>query len=219
MKKKDIIQACQLCINTYGGKHGKVKKILDHVEAWEIKNIEFYLGYKGNTGYIIFRGTDEWKDWAQNLETKSIDITNGQMHLGFYEDHTRIQKACFKFIRQWDKIIITGHSKGADQAEILHYFAKLNFPDKDIQCIAVAPAKCMSKHYKDDMKNIYTIINGEDYICKIPFWKFRHMGKVIRIGKRNFFFWIPFLRILGAWKYHPPIEYLKQMKKYSKIIP
>lgn len=236
MRKNDLIRCIQLCINSYEGSHGKTKKILEDQQKHVLGNTEFYTGHISDVGYVVFRGSDkskeaqknakndldklimEWKDWIQNFETKGIDIDGGEMHLGFYEDFIKTKKQCYSTIKRYKKIVITGHSKGACQAILLAYFAKKDYPNKFIDCVAVAPAKCMTKHYKDFMSEIYTIINSEDFVCKIPHFKFKHMGKIIRIGKRNPLFWAPIIRIGGAMRYHPPQDYLKEMKKYNKDI-
>jgi len=213
MTKKEGIRIIQGCINTYEGKHGKIKKITDTWEKFEVnENIEYYIGMKEGTMYIFLRGSDEWKDWAQNLDTNSIDIDDGQMHLGFFEDNKRIEDHCYLAMKGVQKIVIAGHSKGAAQALILTYFAQKKFPGKDIYCVAVASPKCMSKKLIARVKNTVVIINGEDYVTKIPFWKFNHPN-IIRIGKRNLFFMIPFIRMAGAWVYHWPQKYLEEWLK------
>jgi hypothetical protein len=219
--KNFLLDCIQLSINSYEGKHGKIVEILDTWEKNVVnENIEFYFGTKNGALYIVIRGSDEWKDWQQNLDTHSIDIDEGEMGLGFFEDNQRIQSLCFFKAKTFKNIIITGHSKGACQALMLYYFMKKEYPDKNIECVAIAPAKCVSKELVEYFNNVYVIMNGEDYICKIPFWKFANLKKFkkfVRIGKWNLFFKIPLFRIIGAIDHYPQ-KYLKNMKKYTKVI-
>lgn len=209
--KELLMVGMQACINSYKGKHGKVEKIFDYWQENVYGNVEYYFGEKNDELWIVFRGSDDWKDWVQNFDTNGIDINSGTMHQGTYEDHIKVSRHCLSEIKKNKKVFITGHSKGGMQALILYYFAKLNYPSKDITCLAYAPAKTMSKRFLDFMKDAYTIINGEDYICKLPQWKFKHMGKIIRIGKRDLLLWIPFIRIIGV-KDHYPEKYLKEIQ-------
>lgn len=236
--KNKLIFGIKVCINTYKGLHGKVKKLFPIWQENITSTVEYYFGVKNGVLEIAFRGSDRskeaqskvtgffkklflaWRDWAQNLDFNGIDIDGGTIHQGTYEDYIKVKRHCFDEIKKYKKIVIEGHSRGAMLAGVLCYFAKKNFPDKDIQGVAYAPAKFMSKHFKEAMKDFYTIINGEDWIPKLPWHKFKHMGKVIRIGFRvPIILWIPFIRVIGAGTSHPPLEYLKQLKKYTKMIP
>lgn len=211
--KELLINGAQGCINTYEGKHGKVEKLYDEVKKITVhKYIQFYFGYKNGKLHIDGRGSDEWKDWGQNLNTDSIDIDVGQIHTGFFEDHLRIFDICAKECEKFNEIQIIGHSKFGSQTELLYYFLKKMFVKKIITGIAYAPAKCMSKEFKPYMRDLITVINGEDYITKLPQWKFSHMGKIIRVGNRNPLMWIPFIRMFGSLDHYPQ-RYLENIKK------
>jgi hypothetical protein len=233
-----LLFCIQLCINTYEGTHGKVKKITDTWKKNVMKNVEYYFGAKDRILHICFRGSDNskesqkgltgkikkffagWKDWIQNLDTHSIDVDEGEMHLGFFEDHRKIERHCFREAEKYTDIIITGHSKGADQALLLYYFLRKRFPNKNVRCVAVAPAKCFCRRLAKHFQDCYFIMNGEDFICKIPQWKFynvKKMKKFIHIGKKNFFFKIPLIRAGGVIDHYPQ-KYLENMKKHEKVI-
>lgn len=216
MTKKKLLFCIQACINCYNGEHGEVKKIFEITEQHDIDNVEFYFGFSNKKLYIVFRGTDEKKDWKQNFDIKSIDIMGGKIHLGFFEDYQKTMRIIYKEIHNYQNIVITGHSKGACQAIVQTFMAQKYFPKKHIECIAVAPAKCISKKINEQLKNTYSIINGDDYICKIPPFKFRHAGKVIKIGKRTVCGKIPIVRICGV-KDHYPQLYLENMKKFKHV--
>jgi len=236
--KSFLIKCIQACINSYEGKHGKVKKIFDVWQKNVKDNIEYYFGIKNNVLNIVFRGSDKseesqkglkgwfkrlfagWKDWAQNLDTHSIDVDGGEMHLGIFEDNMKIQRHCENQIKKYDTINIIGHSKGAMQAGVLSYFMQKLFPKKDIQPVLVAPAGFISKKLLKALDNAIVIMNGEDFICKIPQWKFVKAWKFkrfIHIGKQNIGLKIPLIRAIGA-KDHYPQKYLESMKKYNKVI-
>lgn len=233
--KKMLKFNIQACINSYEGAHGKVRNIFDTWDKRIKDNIEYYFGVQRDILYVVFRGTDRskesqkgikskfkkfflsWRDWIQNFDTHSIDIGGGKMHLGFFEDNQKIQHDCVMKMKKYDNIVITGHSKGACQALLLYYFARKVYKNKQMLCFAFAPAKC-SKGLKKGFseKEVYVIINQEDFVCKIPQWKFEHVGKIIRFKTKNIFFKvlfkIPFVRAGGAWMYHRPQKYLELIK-------
>ena len=226
-EKKALIKKCiQACINSYEGKHGKVITLFEKwVRVVYKEYIEYYFGYEGDTVYLVFRGSDEKKDWQQNLDTASFDIEDGEMQRGTLEDWFRIEKDILSVLENYKKIVITGHSRGAMLALVANYFAaELK---KEIVCVAVAPAKVISKELLHYYYNAYVIMNGEDIVCKQPFWKFadlKQFKNFIRIGKQNIFFKIPVLRLGLAWltekigiNDHEPELYLKNWLEYEKL--
>jgi len=232
MNKKDYQLAGQACINSYEGKYGEVVEIFETWEKHVVRNVEFYFGVICGIGHIIVRGSDRstegqkglkswfkrflfsWKDWFQNLDTHSIDVKEGKMHLGIYEDHIKIFALCREFVTKYKTNILIGHSKGAMQALALYFFLKDVYKNIKFRCIAEAPAKTFSKKLKKYFPEdeVVTIINGEDFITKLPQWKFSHVGKIVRIGKRNIFMNIPFVRAVAVMD-HYPNKYLDNINK------
>lgn len=232
INKNFLVECIQACINSYEGKHGKVVPMFDKWNKRDIFNVEFYFAEKDGVGWIIFRGTDEWKDWLQNFDANGYDVVEGQIHQGTKEDNDKAQPNCEHFIENYETIVIVGHSKGANQTGVLYYHLKKKFPDKKFIPVMVAPAKISSNHkqMREVFKDVITIINGEDFVTKQPFWKWSHKGKIIRIGKQNVFWKIPVIRLLGTVihvgekvefkprKDHYPQEYMKNMLAYKKSI-
>ena len=205
MTKKMLKLGAQAIVNSYEGAHGKPVSIYDSTEKRVVKHIQFYLSTIGTTGILCIRGSDESGDWKQNLDTHSIDIMDGRMHLGTFEDHRRIMYFVAEWARNFHDIIIFGHSKGAMSALAEYLFLKERFHDKNIKCAAYAPAKTFSRKMRKFFpeEDVVTIINGEDFVTKQPFWKFCHVGRILHIGKKNIFMKIPIIRALGVFDHYP----------------
>lgn len=197
--ESDSIELMQLCINSYETKWGPFEKVLDVVEAHEVDNIEFYLGYKKSIPgrlYIIFRGSDEDLDWKQNFKfkrlpivqiiTKEMDKENPynkvnpdvMVHSGFYEDYCKVRNIIHEYFKKggFTEIYVTGHSKGAGGATLCAVDMQFNFfpgvYDK-VVCVTFASPRVGNKAFADSFNGrvprSLRIVNGEDFVCKIPY--------------------------------------------------
>lgn len=132
----------------------------------------------GPARIIVFRGTHSKAEWEHNFDCTELpekevglDI-NGYFHKDFATVGKKVWEKCQKYITESkNPVIITGHSRGAALAEIVHVIAKKHFLKKNVDfpiyCIAHAPPPSM--HLTDNDRNeltkhIFGIINGDDAV-------------------------------------------------------
>jgi len=230
------------CINDYGGEYGKVKKIFDNTERFDVENVEGYFGYlisEPHTLYIVFRGTDEGFDWKQNFKFRKLPVvkmTNGidemhvpysdinpkiRVHRGFSIDYKKVRKKILEKCKDgtYNTIIVTGHSKGGAEATLAAVDIQYNFPKRKVINVPFASPKVGNKYfvesYNKRVPKTLRVVNAEDYITKVPLGiqGYKHVGTLLRIGKRNPICWIPVIRAFGSFYHYPSKGYLKNIKK------
>ena len=128
MTKKRLSQACQEFINSYYGKHGKTN--YSYYDKWEKGTYgidEYYTGIKGNTITIVLQGTNEKNEWwdkdkgNMNFFTKRFKLPGDHFgsnkkikcHQGFLEAYKTGRQKLLNLAKNYKKIIIVGHSRGA----------------------------------------------------------------------------------------------------------
>ena len=250
--KELFIFISQGIINTYKSKWGKIIKIFDKVEWFEIDNVEGYFGWLDNepdTIYLLFEGSDEKKDWWQNfkiwIKLKTNNIKNLflknvkeenknslivpygnidsdiKVAKGFIEDYFKIRNFIQEKLKGYKKIISGAHSKGHTLTgySLLDFqFNNPDFPKENLIGITEGGPRMGNKAFCDSFNKrvpyFFRIVNGEDYVTKVPlniqfYW---HFGIKIHIGFYNPICWIPFIRPIGGL-YHYPKKYIKNIGK------
>lgn len=247
--KKELLKDTQDIINSYKGKWGKYEPVHEAEEHFEKKNVEGFFGIDSNdpeTLHIVFRGSDERMDWKMNFKFGKTTVTKKEkeddklitpykninpkikIHKGFTKNWKSVREMVFEKIKKgkYKKIIIKGHSAGAATATIGAVDIQYNFFSSDVDkviCIPIASPRvgnrAFSKSYDKRVPNTIRIVNGEDYVTKVPFniQSYFHIGKLLHIGFHNPFCWIPVVRIFGVF-YHYPESYLKNIKKCKAIL-
>ena len=75
MKKSIIKKLCQECVNSYGGKYGKVKNKLKNVTYIDTGRVEAHVGELEKYIVVVFRGSDGFEDWKDNLDFEKTCIS------------------------------------------------------------------------------------------------------------------------------------------------
>ena len=254
-KLKDLfVLLSQEMINTYKGKWGKVIEQLDRYEWFVFDNVEGFFGWKDNepnTIYLLYEGSDEKKDWLQNIKIwiklkvnniKNLFLKNEKeqdknflispygnlesdirVAKGFIEDYFKVRKFVQEKLKGYEIIKGGAHSKGHT---LLGYtfvdfaFNNPDFPKENLIGVTEGGPRMGNKAFADSFNKrvpyFFRIVNGEDWITKIPlniqfYW---HIGIKVHIGLYNPGCWIPFVRMFGSF-YHYPLKYLKNIKKLS----
>lgn len=237
-----IEKLMQACINDYNGEYGKRIEVFDKETRFDNENVEGFFGEMitdTKTLYIVFRGTDEKLDWKHNFQFRKLPIvnkiTNGtdeletpyknvspkiKTHKGFTEDYRKVRQTILDKIAtgKYDTIIITGHSLGGSLATLCAVDSQFHFPDMRIINITFASPRVgnkeFAKSYDKRVPLTLRIVNGEDYITKVPLniQGYYHVGTKIHIGYHNPLCWLPIIRAIGSL-YHYPLLYLKNIKK------
>lgn len=120
----DLLTAmCQVCINTYEGKHGKVVPVLSNIEHIDTGKVQVDIGEYKDYIVVAFQGSRGKQDWKDNLKffmifvgyylTKKIWLHKG-FNSQFLEANPSIRRWIVERIKSTThkKIIFTGHSLG-----------------------------------------------------------------------------------------------------------
>ena len=212
---------CQVCIDSYEGRYGEVKNILQNVKTIEKDNVKAFVGdlKYNNENYtvIVFPGSVGLMDWIDNLKFKKIYPFNDKIgiHQGFYYQYGKIKNEVWKEVlrREGLNIIFTGHSLGGAIATI---YSALNFSKF---CYTFGSPrvgnKAFVKFFERRKHESYRFINSEDSVCKVPTcWMGFRYGNKIKIGQklswREKLLWLP-RKIVGNPADHYPQRYLKNV--------
>jgi predicted lipase len=192
---------------------------------WLFDEINKPAGYKkiGDCSYklikspdcviVCFPGTGSLKNWFWNF-TRLI-IPYRQMpktffvHAGFFKLYKDVQKELKKEIDIFNpkRIIFTGYSQGGAIATIAH--EDYEFMGYKPETITFASPRVFSWGVpKSRFQNLYRIYVKGDIVSKLPFFKMKHVGKNISIGKGT--------GIIPSVKKHYPETYRKYL--YGLII-
>jgi predicted lipase len=149
---------------------------------------------------VIFRGTDEYKDWLHNFHiTKTTyEESNIKIHAGF-------QSLIAKHGPQLDSIInnilstkdnysinVTGHSLGGALAILYGYTLALRLPYDDIQVITFGSPRVGNYYFKKAVEklknlNILRVTNDHDMIPAYPIVNYCHVGNVLHVRSNETF--------------------------------
>jgi len=241
--KKELQICCQLSINAYQGRHGKVIELLEEKVEEIVEGVYLCTGWKDNNFYIIFEGTDGTNQWINNFDYKKETIpyyfpvsSYYKGHAGFLKHYEIIRKRVWH--RYWENIrevidgksyvYITGHSLGAITATFCADDIETNGAS-NIKLItfgsprgfSITSARNFNTRFnsKSNSYESWQVIVGNDIVTKVPtmFMGFKRVMHKIWIDKPTFkdFFKHPMNRIKGIWEDHYPQRYLKAINKLT----
>ena len=157
------------------------------IEQVQVGCSQAIIGRVGETLYITFRGSDEFRDFITdvNFFKRSLNIWNvdcGKVHSGFYNYYEKLRDICFKYIIEYKDIVMTGHSLGSS-VTYLALETKIRFPVKKVRCVTFGSPRLGNKKFVDvvDKKVAYNIRvrNSKDPIPSFPLISYTHCGKDI----------------------------------------
>jgi len=146
-------------------------------------NIFGYIGYSGNVGHVIFRGTvpsslDNWIDDLDTLDTTVYSIVpGGIVHAGFYDSWNSVKSQVVagvqSLINQHNltTIYYSGHSLGA----AISLFAALEVGTTHTVPFIVynfgeprVGNQIFANYYDTHAGNIFRVVNQEDVVPHLP---------------------------------------------------
>ncbi len=76
------------------------------------------VGLKDDMAVVVFRGTDEIKDWYTNLNVRWDSVEHGRLHSGFWSAYQSLREEIVKELtsRELKQVWICGHSLGGAMA-------------------------------------------------------------------------------------------------------
>ncbi len=148
---------------------------------------------------VVFRGSREAVDWRRNFQFSQHKIKgNIAIHKGFCKQLFTNNLFVHVYSRLWSLIeenptydlFITGHSSGGAIATLFGYLISLELGERQIQIISFASPRIGNLAFKREFNkrmNLkhWRITNQHDFIPKIPYFGFHHVGERICIRKNS----------------------------------
>lgn len=138
---------CQLCSETYDGKP----------MTFETAGVHFRITVEDGFNVIAFKGSDNVDDWLRDFEIGLVNVAKlGQLQAGFQ----------FDAAQAWaripdDNVILTGHSKGGADAQIIAgMLAAAGLPPLKLTTFG-APRVCWTE--SDAIIDLLANVPGSDY--------------------------------------------------------
>jgi predicted lipase len=185
----------QACINSYNGKHGVVRKVFDSEENFEVNSSQGFIGKLGEKTYLIFRGSDEFEDWKQNFQFKKVmapffhNDNNSLVHEGFLHSYLNIRDIILNKFKNFDGLIIAGHSLGGALATLCAVDPLINLTN--VSCTIFGAPRVGNPHfvklYDQKIPSTLRVVYGGDPVPQVPMRSlgFMHVGKEFHIGPKS----------------------------------
>ena len=162
MKRNLIKDIAILCKKSYKNNFQVSRNIMIDTESG--LQVNFLINDTENTLYIVFRGSDELKDWSSNLMINNIELKdNIKVHKGFYLflQKNNIIQTILNIIQTIQekknyKIIICGHSLGGALSQVLAY--ELLESNYNIEIIVLGMLNIGNIEFQKKLLNRYNII-------------------------------------------------------------
>jgi triacylglycerol lipase len=197
--KKILQNSIQLQINGAGGLLGPVVPVLDKVEFFDFEDVDGQVGRLGNDMYICFHGSNDIRDWVDNINFKKVPFiwfdfwkNHSKVHLGFFMQYITVRKYLLDKLTSYRKegelgnIIITGHSLGGAlatlcSADFTNYFINVT------PVIFASPRVgngSFAKYYMNSFPEAYRFNYMNDLVGKLPptFFNYWHVGNCIELA-------------------------------------
>jgi triacylglycerol lipase len=158
---------------------------------------------------LVFRGTDEWQGWLDNLSALSVELPYGDFHSGFYNSCEDVWNPLFREYQRARKkkarpLYIVGHSLGGGMATV----AAAKLVDMDLPFSGVytfgqpraAKQDTARMVSKDCSGRYFRFHNNSDLVTQVParVLSYSHVGQCLYITEdgeihTNPGFWFRFL--------------------------
>lgn len=158
-----LTMACSWSMKAYNDKNKdsiKIESSLTSTTAFVVK--------RKTIDIIVFRGTQQVKDWAFNLIPFPVPYAGRLCHAGFVAAHASIWSEIEQHIDYKKRTLICGHSLGGALAELTA--AKLNGKHDNLHLITFGKPNTFFKGSKKPMTldNQISVVNGSDAVCRVP---------------------------------------------------
>lgn len=208
---KESSKLYQLFVRTLEGEYIQLQ---EHAASYRVERC-------GTTLYLFFEKSNGAVDWLNNLDFPARPYREMKepwfVHRGFLRVFKAIEPHIAPLVedRRVQKIIISGYSHGAALALLCHEYCVFHRPDLagKIEGFGFGCPRVvwifLNKRLKARLERFTVIRNGRDLVTHLPplLFGFRHVGKMMRIGKGAGY---------GAIKAHRPENYLSELKKLSR---
>ncbi len=173
-------------------------RMTEHIYC-EDKHADIIVNHEKQNICVVFRGSKEAVDWRRNLYFFRYKIKGGiAIHTGFCKQLFTGNLFIIMYTQLWRLIelyptydlFITGHSSGGAIATLFGYLISPELINKQIQIITFASPRIgnlafQRDFYKRTNLKHWRITNEHDFVPKIPYFGFHHVGEQIYIKKRS----------------------------------
>lgn len=172
-------------------------KVIKMVKANDIG----YASLENSRLVINFNGTDDRKDWRNNLKTMRNDRRD--VHTGFYETALKFREEIDRIIDMYldynpnPSIVLCGHSRGGAIAkEIARYIAK--YRKLKVRLFVYGAPRIGGDEWLEEFLSLpieyYDVINGGDIVPNIPpkAFGFEDLPNQIQL-RRKFWHYFPWM--------------------------
>jgi len=117
------LHLAELCHAVYSNPETTTPKLFFDLKFDSVRPIgeginKAVVAIKGDTAIVVFRGTDEIRDWLTNFDIRNVRLEHGDVHSGFWNAYQELRK---KVVDELEiagpkHIWVTGHSLGGAMA-------------------------------------------------------------------------------------------------------
>ncbi len=183
----------------------------------------FCYEMKQHTLYIFFEHSNGIVDWKNNFDFPAKPYREMENKWYVHRGFLRVWKSAKEYLKEQilnksvREIVIVGYSHGAALALLCHEFCVFNRPDisSNIYGYGFGCPRVVYGYLPRGIckrfKYFYVIRNCRDIVTHVPptLFGFRHVGKIIHIGKKAKY---------GLIKSHRAESYIEQLEKREKLL-
>lgn len=176
---------------------------------------DYAVELNGDTLSLLFEKSDGREDWKNNFDFPVKPYKHMEQswhcHRGFLKVWKAIEPHVAEYIMdpRAQKIEIIGYSHGAAIALLCYEYCIFHRPDAEVHGVGFGCPRVfwgkVPKEVKARFDNFEVVRNGNDIVTHVPpaLFGFRHISKVVRIGKGD---------SRGLIRDHTPREYIRHLE-------
>lgn len=158
----------KICEQSYSGVFD-----LKILHSFSVKGVQVYILDADDYAILVFRGSDENKDWIKNFQVNFVNTIYGWMHKGFKQSWDLVSSDIRNSLPN-KPLYITGHSYGG----ALAFISGLFIPH--VEVVTFGCPKVMRKGYPEYLKISHTRVrNCNDIVTMLPTKPYVHVGELI----------------------------------------
>ena len=169
------------------------------IQFYEVDNVSLFFHNKNKIQYIVFIGSNDYKDWLYNFQFNFSETpyksknTNKEIkvHSGFYRLYLKVRNEILNRMNKvkTENIVVVAHSMGGAVATLCALDLQYNLPDKEIGSFTSGSPKVGNSAFVSSFNrrigDTVRCTNGNDMVPSLPPFSFgfHHVGKHVLIGK------------------------------------
>lgn len=169
----ELIQSAELSLAAYGDMAGHVAHEFEN----RLTSTTFYWKECEDRDFICFKGSAEAKDiFVDLLAFPPVYYLKNWVHPGFALSHKSVQKKILKIFKKIKfnrgkkakRLICTGHSLGAAQAELTHLMALQQGIDSTLICFGKPRVFLKKPRERFPKGSALSVCSGSDIVTRVP---------------------------------------------------